>query len=308
MKTYIGIENIEKITGKTVVTLGTFDGVHSAHRTLLERTVSKARELEASSVVITFDPHPRTFFSPDTPIRQLSTGEEKKSLIEDCGIDILVVVAFDRDFAAMTANDFYNGILLDRLNMCAMVVGYDHSFGREKENAYDFLVARGVDVERIDAISTGGITISSSSVRRAIEGGDISLANHLLGRHYSFQGEVIHGKQLGRKLGFPTANIAIDHRHKMMPPDGVYAVRVLYKGVIYGGMMNCGMRPTLDDSLGRSVEINIFDFDEDIYGEIIVAEIIAWVRSEIKFRSLEDLTHRLKIDACRCREILKALI
>ena len=308
MRTYIGIENIEDIKGKTVVTLGTFDGVHSAHRMLLERTVSKANELNARSVVITFDPHPRTFFSPGSPIRQLSTGEEKKALIENCGIDTLVVVAFDKDFAGMTAGDFYQNILLDRLNMCAMVVGYDHSFGREKENAYDFLISRGVDVERIDAISTGGITISSSSVRRAIEGGDIHLANHLLGRNYSFQGEVIHGKQLGRKLGFPTANIAIDHDHKMMPPDGVYAVRVMHNGTTYGGMMNCGMRPTLDDRLGRSVEINIFDFDKDIYGEVIQAEIIAWVRSEIKFRSLEDLTHRLKLDACRCREILKTLI
>ena len=305
MRTYIGIEEIEKIESKTVVTLGTFDGVHKAHQALLERTITKSKELNACSVVITFDPHPRTFFSPTTPIRQLSTIEEKKELLEACGIDILVVVTFDEEFAAMSAYDFYKKILLEKMGMCAMVVGYDHSFGSEKANAYTFLSSQGVDVERIEAISTGGITISSSSVRRAIEGGDISLANHLLGRPYSFQGEVIHGKQLGRKLGFPTANIAIDHNLKLMPPDGVYAVRVKYDGKTYGGMMNCGMRPTLDDRLGRSVEINIFDFEKDIYGETIRAEIIAWVRSEIKFRSLEDLTTQLHTDSSRCREILE---
>lgn len=309
MKIYQGFDSLthwDKTRG-AVVTVGTFDGVHTAHREILRLVTEKAQQTGAQSVVITFSPHPRTFFSPEGDLKILSDNREKAFLIEQTGIDALLIQPFSRPFAALTAEEFLKDLLIDRLGTCAVVTGYDHSFGREKQNAYEFLQKTKdiypVEAIRVPRMECDGITISSSSVRRALEGGDIQLATKLLGRPYNLYGEVVHGKQLGRTLGFPTANIRLPEPSKLLPPDGVYAVRVILNGASFSGMMNIGMRPTVDDYPGRSVEVNIFDFDRDIYGQTLAVEIIAWVRSEVKFSSIEHLKAQLEKDAAACREI-----
>lgn len=312
MEIYEGLdfpEGFDK-TGGTVVTVGTFDGVHKAHAKLIGTLTGKARSLGARSVVITFDPHPRTFFSrTNGNFRLLSLREEKEALIASLGVDILIVQQFDEAFASLTAEDFFNRYLKEKLGARAVVVGYDHSFGCEKTNAYHFLssspAANGIEAILVPKMEYNGITISSSSVRRALEGGDISLATALLGRPYCFSGPVVHGKQLGRTLGYPTANIQVDESLKLMPPDGVYAVRVTLDGHMYGGMMNSGMRPTVDDRLGHSIEVNIFDFSSDIYGRTLEVEALAWIRSERKFSSLENLKAQLALDAASCRAAIE---
>lgn len=309
MEIYEGLDFLDGLdkTGGTVVTVGTFDGVHKAHTALIGTLTGKAHSLGAKSAVITFDPHPRTFFSrTNGNFKLLSLREEKEALINSLGVDILVVQAFDEAFASLTAGDFFNRYLKEKLAAKAIVVGYDHSFGCEKTNAYDFLTsspqADNTQAILVPKMEYYGITISSSSVRRALEGGDISLATALLGRPYGFSGPVVHGKQLGRTLGYPTANIQVDETRKLMPPDGVYAVRVTLDGEVFAGMMNSGMRPTVDDRLGHSIEVNIFDFSRDIYGRTLKVETLAWIRSERKFSSLENLTAQLALDAAACRQ------
>ncbi|MDD4820100.1 MAG: bifunctional riboflavin kinase/FAD synthetase [Flavobacteriales bacterium] len=305
MKIYRGFDQIDDVITPSVVTIGTFDGVHRAHRMLIDAVNSMAKNIHGRSVVVTFEPHPRSFFSTETAPRLLTSTEEKAAILEQARVDVLVIQTFDKDFAALTAEEFFSSLLIKKLNTKAMVVGYDHSFGSERANAYDFLKKHHVDTAIIPQINHKGITISSSSIRRALEGGDITLANELLGRPYSFSGPVVHGKQLGRTLGYPTANILLDQKHKLLPPDGVYAVKVHLNGETFGGMMNCGMRPTLDDKLGRSIEVNIFDFSKDIYGENLNVEIMSWVRSEVKFNCLDSLVSQLKNDAETCRRILE---
>lgn len=313
MKIYEGFDGIKKedIPGGTVVTVGTFDGIHTAHTELLKILTDKARTLDAKSAVVTFRPHPRAFFCPHGNLRLLSDESEKAELIQRSGVDMLVVQPFSQAFAALTAEEFLRDYLAGILRAKAIVTGYDHSFGREKKNAYRFLHET-ENIYRIEPIlvprmELDGITVSSSSVRRAVEGGDVRLAEKLLGRPYSLHGKVVRGKQLGRTLGYPTANIEIAEESKLLPPDGVYAVRVLLAGQTFGGMMNIGIRPTVDDYPGRSVEVNIFDFDRDIYGQTLSVEIIAWVRSEVKFSSIENLKEQLGKDAVKCREVLAVL-
>lgn len=313
MKIYRGFEQAgtDPHPGGTAVTIGTFDGVHSAHAEILKTLVEKARDLGSESAVVTFTPHPRAFFSPQAGMRLLSDDTEKTALIEKAGVDLLVIQPFSLAFAALSAEDFLRDYLLGILNAKAVITGYDHRFGREKQNAFDFL--KGVEntyhIEpvRIPRMECQGITVSSSSVRRAVEGGDIRLAEKLLGRPYSLYGTVVRGKQLGRTLGYPTANIRVAEPAKLLPPDGVYAVRVALDGETFGGMMNIGLRPTVDDYPGRSVEVNIFDFDRDIYGRTLTIDIIAWIRSEVKFSSIGNLKEQLAKDAERCRAILSGI-
>lgn len=310
MKIYEGFDRIksEDIPGGTVVTVGTFDGIHTAHAELLRILTEKARSLGAKSAVVSFRPHPRAFFCPQGDLRLLSDETEKAAMIEQAGVDILIIQPFSRAFAALTAEEFLRDDLIGILGAKAIVTGYDHSFGREKKNAYEFLRENGntypVEPILVPRMEYNGITVSSSSVRRAVEGGDVLLAEKLLGRPYSLHGKVVRGKQLGRTIGYPTANIEIVETSKLLPPDGVYAVRVLLDGQAFGGMMNIGIRPTVDDYPGRSVEVNIFDFDRDIYGQSLAVEIVAWIRSEVKFSSIDNLKEQLGKDAVKCRQVL----
>lgn len=310
MKVYRSIEQAAEELSPTgsVLTVGTFDGVHKAHAEILKTLTEKARQMQAKSAVITFSPHPRAFFCPQQGVRLLSDEQEKTRLIARAGVDALIVHPFSQQFADLSAEAFLREYLVGALGAKAVVTGYDHSFGCEKHNAFRFLTDN-AERYRIQAIpvtrmETNGITISSSSVRRALQGGDIALAEKLLGRPYDFYGQVVPGKRLGRTLGYPTANIRIASPEKLLPPDGVYAVRVKLEQETFGGMMNIGMRPTIDDYPGRSVEVNIFDFDRDIYGCTLTVEIIAWIRSEIKFSSLDNLKEQLAKDAGACRERL----
>lgn len=313
MNIYRGFDKLspsQRRIGGTVVTIGTFDGVHTAHAEILKTLVEEARRRNATSAVVTFSPHPRALFSPHAGVRLLSDEREKARLIEAYGVDLLIVQPFTQAFAALSAEEFLREDLVGKLDTTLVVTGYDHSFGREKYNAFDFLTKvgprYGVEAIRIPRLEIGGITVSSSSVRRAVEGGDIALARTLLGRPYSLYGTVVRGKQLGRTLGYPTANIRVEEPAKLLPPDGVYAVRVHVSQEVFGGMMNIGMRPTVDDYPGRSIEVNLFDFDRDIYGQTLSVEILAWVRSEVKFSSLDNLKQQLAKDARRCRELLQA--
>lgn len=312
MNIYRSIEQAagELSSSGTAITLGTFDGIHLAHASILRVLTEKARELGVKSAVLTFSPHPRAFFSPQQGVRLLSDEREKAARIEQAGVDTLIVHPFSQGFAALPAETFLSDHLAKKLRTRAVITGYDHSFGCEKHNAFRFLEAAGgtygIEAVLVPRMEIDGITVSSSAVRRALEGGDIRLAEKLLGRPYSFYGTVVQGKRLGRTIGFPTANIRLDSPDKLLPPDGVYAVRVTMDGESFAGMMNIGMRPTVDDYPGRSIEVNIFDFNRDIYGRTLTVEIIAWVRSEIKFSSIDKLKEQLAKDAATCRSILEA--
>lgn len=311
MKIFRSIEQAagELSASGAAITIGTFDGVHRAHARILQTLTEKARSLGVKSAVLTFSPHPRAFFAPQQGVRLLSDEREKAALIERMGVDALIVQPFSREFAALPAETFLRDLLAGKLRTRAVITGYDHSFGCEKHNAFRFLEAAsgayGIEAVLVPRMEIDGITVSSSAVRRALEGGDIRLAEKLLGRPYGFYGTVVQGKRLGRTIGYPTANIRVDSPDKLLPPDGVYAVRVTMGGESFAGMMNIGMRPTIDDYPGRSIEVNIFDFNRDIYGRTLTVEIITWVRSEIKFSSIDNLKQQLAKDAAACRALLE---
>lgn len=298
MKTYNSINSF-LIKDKTIVTIGTFDGVHLGHRKILEKLKSRAKEGDLKSVVVTFFPHPRMVLQEKSEIKLLNTIDEKIILLENLGIDHLIIHPFDYEFSRLTAEDFVASILVDKLNCKKIVIGYDHRFGRNRTadindlivfgNKYDF------EVEQISVEEINEIAISSTKIRNCILDGDINLANQYLGYEYSFSGNVIKGKQLGRTIGFPTANIQIKEDYKLIPKKGVYIVKSLIENKLVYGMMNIGTRPTVEGE-NQSLEVHFLDFNKDIYNQIIEVTPIHYVRDEVKFNSLEDLKSQINKD------------
>lgn len=286
---------------RPVLTTGTFDGVHLGHQTILHRLKEVAEREEGQSVLFTFFPHPRLVLHPtDNDLKLLSTQQEKAALLEAAGLDHLVVVPFSRTFSRMHALDFVRDVLVDQLRIHAMVIGYDHRFGRNREGdinllrqlgeAYDFLV------EEIPAQEIDHVKVSSTKVREALLKGEVGLANDLLGYAYSLSGVVVKGDQLGRQLGYPTANIGGIDPFKLIPGNGVYAVNVTLKDGLYKGMMSIGVRPTVVENGGRTIEVNLFDFDRDIYGEPITVRVRHRLRDEVRFEGLDALKAQLLKD------------
>ncbi len=310
MKIHLGTEKIHEIEN-AVVTAGTFDGVHIGHQKILNRIRDIADKTNGQTVLITYWPHPRLVLKPwDNTLLLLSTFPEKANLLEAQGIDHLVKIPFTRDFASMSPEEYIKVVLSERINTRKMIIGYDHRFGKDRSGGLDELKAfapkYNFDVEEISRQDIDEIGISSTKIRTALQSGDITTANTYLGRNYCVSGRVIHGNQLGRSIGYPTANIEVKENYKLIPADGVYAVKVCNKYTRLDGMLNIGQKPTIGGE-NKTIEVNIFDFNQDIYNTEITIEFVDHVRNEIKFDSLDSLKLQLAEDEKAVRNRLSKL-
>jgi riboflavin kinase/FMN adenylyltransferase len=295
----------------TVITVGTFDGVHRGHRDVIERVVARARSLKIPSVLVTFDPHPMEIVNPSAAPLLLSTHDEKLEVIAESGIDYMAVVPFTQLLASYSAEDFVELMLRRCFRMRELLIGYDHGFGRQRTGDVNVLRSLGdrdgFRVEAVDPVSTpDGHSVSSTSIRRAVAGGDLVRASAGLGRLYSVSGRVVEGAQRGRTIGFPTLNLGPPPPRKLLPPEGVYAVRVQTTSGPVGGMMNLGPRPTFGDS-ATSLEAHLFDTTGDFYGAHVRVDFVARLRETRKFASAEQLTAQLRHDEREARNALTQL-
>ncbi|MDO6604074.1 bifunctional riboflavin kinase/FAD synthetase [Arenibacter palladensis] len=298
MITVQSISNYDK-AHPTAITIGTFDGVHIGHRKILERLINNAKVLELKSTVLTFFPHPRMVLQKDVSIKLLNTIDEKIKILEELGIDYLIVHPFTKEFSRLSATQFVRDILVNDLKTKKIIIGYDHRFGRNRNANINDLMAFGnaldFEVEEISAQEVDDVSVSSTKIRKALEDGDMKTANMYLGYNYMLTGSIVKGKGLGRKLNFPTANLSIPEDYKLIPKNGVYVVSSVLNGKTVFGMMNIGFNPTVEGKT-KSIEINFFDFEQDLYGKKIQVDIIDRIRDEKKFNSLEALQAQLKKD------------
>lgn len=307
MKIYEGLSDFPKLSN-AVVTSGTFDGVHLGHQKILHRIREIARTINGETVLITFWPHPRLVLYPDEHnLRLLSTFEEKAKLLRQAGIDHLLTIPFTREFSQLTSKEFIESVLVDTIQTKKLVIGYDHRFGKNREGSFEYLKAHheeyGFDLEEISRQDVDDIGVSSTKIRHALETSDIETAINYLGRPYELNGLVIKGQQIGRSIGFPTANIHIPNDYKLIPKDGVYAVEALVNGALYKAMLNIGYRPTVNGTQ-KTVEANLFDFQGDLYDKQITIYIKAFLREERKFDGLEALKEQLFVDQKNAKNLL----
>ena len=292
----------------TVVTVGTFDGLHRGHKTILDALKNKAKQLNSKSVVFTFWPHPRFVLGTIDGLELLSTIEEKAKILDEYGIDYLVTVEFTKEFAAQSSFEFVENVLVGSLKVKHLVLGYDHHFGRNREGRFDKLQECaskfGFTIEQVSALSSNDENISSTKIRNALKQGDITKANKYLGYNYPLTGKVVKGEAIGRKIGFPTANIKTEN-YKLIPSNGVYAVKVKHNNIEYNGMLNIGNKPTVNNTDNVNIEVNIFKFDKDIYNQNITIEFIEKIRDEQKFENLDKLKMQLEQDKKRVIKLLK---
>lgn len=297
MKTFNSIYSYSK--AKSIVTIGTFDGVHIGHKKILEKIIQSAKELNCESVVLTFFPHPRMVLQENSEVKLLNTVQEKTDLLQQIGIDNLIIHPFDQEFSRLTAEEFVKNILVDQLNIQKIIIGHDHRFGRNRTADIDDLILYGkeygFEVEQISAQEINENAVSSTKIRNAILDGNCTLTKSYLGYNYFFSGKVVQGKQLGRTIGFPTANIQIEEKYKLIPKNGVYSIKSIINNTTFYGMMNIGDRPTVNGE-NQTIEVNIFDFEATIYNKIITIELLEFIREEQKFNSLEALKNQLNTD------------
>jgi riboflavin kinase / FMN adenylyltransferase len=296
MKIYHGLEDFNRLT-TAVVTIGTFDGVHVGHQKILMRLKEIASLCKGETVVITFWPHPRLVLHPeDTGLKLLNTFEEKAELLKEHSVQHLIRIPFTKEFSQLTGEEFISKILVDTIGTKKLVIGYDHHFGKNREGSFEQLKLNGprygFDVEEIPRQEVDHLGVSSTAIRKALESGDIETATHLLGKPYSLTGRVVAGDKLGRILGFPTANIDVDTKFKLIPSDGIYAVTVGHEHHQYNGMLYIGNRPTIQGSK-RNIEVNIFAFNEEIYGQSLTINFYKRLRNDIQFHDLEELKAQL---------------
>lgn len=307
MKVYYSLTSFPKINN-AIVTQGTFDGVHIAHKVILKQLKEIAKVKGGETVLITFDPHPRTVLFPeDHGLQLLNTTAEKINLLSNEGLDHLIILPFTKEFSRLSSLEFIRDILIEKIGTKFLVIGYNHRFGKNREGSFthlkEFAPTYGFEIMEISAQDLDEISVSSTKIREALSVGNVNLAGRFLGRNYSLEGVVVQGKQLGRTLGYPTANIEVAHELKLVPADGVYAVWVWVQGKKYGGMLNIGNNPTVEGK-GRSIEVNIFDFSESIYNQTISIEFVDKLREELKFKSLDELKSRLDIDKLQALKLL----
>tara|TARA_R110002126_G_scaffold97803_1_gene227584 strand:- start:45691 stop:46629 length:939 start_codon:yes stop_codon:yes gene_type:complete len=295
-------------TAQTFVTIGTFDGVHYGHQKIIEKLVAEAKKANKKSVLLTFFPHPRMVLQKDASLELINTIEERAYLLEKTGLDYLIIHPFSREFSRTTALEFVRDILVNQLNISKLIIGYDHHFGKNREgnitqlteysHLYDFTVEE-IPVQDIDDVS-----VSSTKVRRALHAGNLKTANNYLGYHFMLNGNVVNGKKLGGKIGYPTANIDIKETYKLIPKTGVYVVKSSIDKKTIFGMMNIGNRPTVNGN-HQTIEVHFFDFNQDLYDKNLTIELLYFLRDEQKFDSVGLLIHQLKKDEQTARDYIE---
>ncbi|SFC07754.1 riboflavin kinase / FMN adenylyltransferase [Flagellimonas taeanensis] len=299
METIQNISHFNHIQFQTVTTIGTFDGVHLGHRKILERLTNNAKKTGLKSTVLTFFPHPRMVLQKDVDIKLLNTLEEKTQILETLSLDYLIVHPFTKEFSRLSATDFVRDVLVDGLKTKKIIIGYDHRFGRNRNANIQDLIAFGnaldFEVEEIPAQEVDDISVSSTKIRKALLEGDITTANNYLSYAYMLTGTVKKGKGMGRGFGFPTANLHIAETYKLIPKTGAYVVSSTINGKVHFGMMNIGYNPTVDGT-EKSIEVNFFDFEGDLYDQKIQVALLHRIRDEQKFSSIEELKAQLKKD------------
>ena len=299
-----------KLLSNSVVTIGTFDGVHIGHKKIINRLVNIAKQEGLQAVVLTFFPHPRMVVQSDTKIKMLNTIDEKNKLLEQQGINHLVIKKFTKDFSRLSAQEYVRKVLVETLHVKHIIIGYDHHFGRNRTANIHDLKAFGeiydFKVTEILAQEIDEVTISSTKIRQALNSGDVKTANTFLGYNFMISGTVVKGKGIGKTLNFPTANIRISESYKLIPKHGVYVVKTRILNTTVFGMMNIGVNPTVNGKL-RSIEIHFFDFSQDIYGVYLEIEILKRLREEQKFDSLAELEKQLLKDAVVSKQFLQQI-
>ena len=306
MKIYRSIEDYDE-DKRSVVTIGTFDGIHLGHQKILSRLIKSSKNKDLNSVVLTFFPHPRIILNKYNEVKMIDTLDEKIIHLNEIGIDSLIIHPFDRNFSLLSANQFIKDFLVDKLKIKHIIIGYDHRFGKGREasvtdlknyaNDYDFTV------EEIKAQEIEKITVSSTKIRNSINQGDIKTTEKYLGRYFNLTGKVVKGDGLGKKINYPTANIFIEETYKIIPKDGVYLVETIIKDKLFNGMMNIGHRPTIGTK-NKSIEVHLFNFNEDIYGQVISIKMISKIRDEKKFSSIQALKEQLVKDENYCLKLI----
>lgn len=291
----------------TVLTIGTFDGVHLGHQKIVERVVTTARQEGLLATVFTFFPHPRMVVQHDKGLKLIHTLEEKKQLLQQLGVDLLVVQPFNEAFAQLSAEEFVSTILVEHLNVKKVIIGYDHRFGRNRTANIDdmrlFGKKYGFAVEEISVQEVDEVSVSSTKIREALNKGDVTTAEHYLGTPYSLTGRVVHGLKLGRTLGYPTANIQVTEDYKLIPKDGVYAVYSYIGSRKVYGMMSIGKNPTIEGK-GASIEVYFFDFNGDLYDQKLTIEFVQYLREEQKFATIDLLKKQLQDDETAARKAI----
>ncbi len=311
MNVFNDLNNLPKFKN-SVITIGSFDGVHCGHQKILQKVNSLARKVNGESIAITFHPHPReVIFPKDKSLRLLNTINEKVELLKNYGIDNVVVVPFTIEFSQQKADEYIQKFLVEKFHPKYIVIGYDHRFGLNRQGDINFLKwhskNHNYQVIEIEKQEIDDIAVSSTKIRKAIEQGRISEASRLLGHSYLITGRVIKGQQIGAKIGFPTANLEIQKANKLIPKDGIYAVYAYYKNERYSGMLYIGKRPTLKNFFNKTIEVNIFDFNKDLYGDSLKIELLEKIREDNKFDSLESLKAALIKDKASTKTIIKKL-
>ncbi len=307
MNTFYNIEDFKKVPN-AVVTIGTFDGVHRGHQEILRNMVNRAKEIGGESVVVTFYPHPRQVLSHDSGIRFISTQEEKIAHLEALGIDNLIIIKFTKEFAAIPSEDFIKNYLVKNIHPAVLIIGYDHHFGKGRTGDFEMLYELGSQyhfkVEKIQEQDVDNVAVSSTKIRHYLENGDIKHANMLLGYEYSYIGKVVHGQQVGHKMGYPTANIEVAEEFQLIEKQGVYATFAEIGGRSYPAMTYIGKRPTMEDNRPQSIETHIISFDGTLYDKEIKIRFVDFVRDDKKFDNFEALKRQIGIDEQQIINIL----
>ena len=307
MRIHQGLSEFKKLN-YAIVTSGTFDGVHYGHQKILKRLNEITKKNGGESVLLTYWPHPRLVLYPDQELYLLSSIEEKAALLSEHNVDHLVIIPFTKEFSNLSSEEFIKNILVNKIGTKKLVIGYDHKFGKNRSGSFEELKKDGpiygFDIEEIPKQMIENKAVSSTKIRKALSVGEIDIANDYLGRPFCIHGKVIEGDKIGRTMNFPTANIDVIFKHKLIPSEGIYAVKVTIGESSFGGMLNIGYRPTFGGTQKR-VEVHIFDFSDDIYGKEIMIQFIHKIRSEIKFQNVGALTDQLQSDKKEALSILK---